>query len=287
MNPSTNQLFRKISAYLSPNKLYVYAFILFIANFIRSSLLKKFDSIFVGMLNAVLLLLAIGYTLRLHKYAKERWHLSFKKIRPIVFNLLFNGCVYFTSSLFARNAVSRALELPVKDFSTTVQIISVCFYPLIWLTGCLLLFILAMLVSFSILFYHSLKDAFIPQLGSIVGIFTPKLLRLKFFEEISVARMFFLAGDVLGAFAICSILALAFDRYHLAIDHNKIWIRRIAYISDYQSPMKYTNIDHSRRMCFHDNGVISYATLDRSGDVSIEVKDFAAPQGTTAQPAKE
>jgi hypothetical protein len=84
-----------------------------------------------------------------------------------------------------------------------------------------------------------------------------------------------LLGGVVGAIATIVLLASTFDGYFAMINRNGGMIKWVAYIFDYQSAERYPNIDHARRVCFHDNGIISYESLDQHKHVVIEVKNIA------------
>jgi hypothetical protein len=259
----------RIRTFLTPNKLYAFALGLFLVSLVCLFTKKPFG--FLVISNAAGGVCGIGYILKIFEQAKNRWGLSYKKIWPVISNILLNGFVYLSSNIFAHHAVSKALELPVKDFGTTVQIVSIAFYLCAWLLIGLALFLPAFFVAVSTLLYHLAKSLLMLHLGSLADIFSFDSERWKSSDRASRKKAFILLGDVMGTISICLFLAFAFDKYRSSVDHHEIWIERIAYLVDYQPVMRYPNIDHTRRICLHDNGIVSYATMDQHGTVTIEV----------------
>jgi AraC-like DNA-binding protein len=272
LKPHAERARQSVNAIFTPSRIYISAWLLALTGILSSAFSHK---IHFGILYVALGLFSIGYLIRISDLLRNKWGSALRTVRKIGFNILFNGVVYLTSTLFARIAVSGALQLPVKDFEVTVQIVSIVFFPAVWILFALILFLLATAISVLHLFFHISKLSIFSFGDTFFSLFLLKPRDWRTNEKNSIKKSMVLFSDMAGVIVITYLLAFAFDKYRAAIEYRGETIKQIAYAFDYQSAARYPNIDHTRRVCFHDNGVISYASLDHLGHVVIDVRNNA------------
>jgi hypothetical protein len=269
--PLVAQTWHRVSGFLTPNKLYISALVCSLVGILLVFSHRIPSALFIVSFG----LCGVGYFFKLMDQLRNKWGITLEKARKVAFSILFNAVVYLASTLFARVAVARALELPVKDFGTTVQVISIVFFPLVWLLFAIVFFLLAMLLSGVFLLFHVGSLQVVSPAVRLSPLFEAQSEKWKDKEKKSTKKAMVLIGDVAGAFGIAYFLLSAAGGYLGMLNRHGGAIRRVAYRFDYQSAERYPNIDHTQRVCFHDNGVISYASLAQDGQVVIAVKNIA------------
>jgi hypothetical protein len=154
------------------------------------------------------------------------------------------------SAAFSGNLIAHALGFPPHDFGFTLSIVTLIIYPLIWLVLVNLLLGLAALV-FQLLGFFKL------------------VTRGKFGSEIDSFK------HMMGAIGLLSLLAFASERLSPSESFVSASIKRIAFLSDYHVLSGYPGIPSNERVRLHENGVVSIAKTNSSGEVSITSIKFS------------
>ena len=158
---------------------------------------------------------------------------------------IIHAALLLVSLAIARNLVAAATGLPPQDFDLTVGFVALaCYLPAMALAATIVTGIAAIVFQF-LFFARSLLRKPLAAVGMSIG-------------------------HMIGALALCSLVAqLLLD---VESHHHHVYpaVRWIAYYSDYHTVPAYPGIATGARVRLHENGVVSTA-VNRHGAVSITV----------------
>lgn len=187
----------------------------------------------------------IGFVLWCWPLVIKTWGNFFGKAVITVAHLF----ILLVATVFARNLVALAIELPPQDFDLTISFWVLIFYIPAW----------AFATSIA--------------LGVIAIVFQTVGILRNFFGGANqeLLKMFLLmAGALYLSFSIGTVLSFALENKHVFYP----MVRWIAYVSDFQQAPLYPGIKPNERIRLHENGVISVAHKQDDGSIVIEIRRF-------------
>ena len=187
---------------------------------------------------------AIGFSIWCWPTARKVWRHPIGKALTVILHLF----VLLFAAILARNVVASALGLPPQDFDVSVSFIALLFYIPAW---SIVVSIIVAVVAF-----------FLSFIGLLIGMFN------RPFKE--TAKLF---GHAAGALAICIYSSSVFD---FASDNQNFLyplVRWVAFLGDFQNAEAYPGVSATERIRFHENGVISIATVE-DNTVVIQVRKY-------------
>ena len=179
--------------------------------------------------------------------------------------------LFFLAIIPAKTLVSSALGLPGQDYDSTVGILMLAVYPALWL---LLLALICIIIGFlQFITWILIQVTKFPVVDDIVRFIgrstTNERLRHLIFEKRRVNGYFSFA-QCAGAFITAVLLIYCYDSMGKSIADNDQIIKSIAFYTDYQIADNYPGIKKGFRYRLHENGVVSYAIMNK-GKVEIVV----------------
>lgn len=152
--------------------------------------------------------------------------------------VIYHIVILFISVIPVRGWVTLATGMPGADYSTTCYLLPVLIYPLFWACT-FLLFLAALMMIFNF------------QSGSNV---------MRCHQD-SARQQLGVLGRFVGAFSMVFGILFIFASYGTLMLGSPT-VKWIAYVCDYHHINRYPGIDQRKPALLHENGVVSYATID-------------------------
>lgn len=166
------------------------------------------------------------------------------------------------AAMLARDLVADALQLPPHDFDLTVAILTLVYYPPLWLTVATAISLLLGILGMLAMVVLRLPSAL---LGPLI---TP--------SSEGKARSRRLLAHSVAAMALALSCAQLADILHADTKTSGPAARLIAYYVDYHTAAAYPGIPPGEKIRLHENGVVSIARRNRL-EVTIEVTTVKLP----------
>lgn len=178
--------------------------------------------------------------------------------------------IYFASAIYAKNAVADVLQMPAKDYPTTVHLLTVCACVSMWILFAAALLLAAIVVGISRVLYLIITSQGASMLSVVSALWGTSPSALEEYGQSQNRKGLFLLCDLLGA---VFLLGICFNIGYHGLPRSSPLIKWIAYHADYLPARNYPGLDKLEsnpcaRVVFHDNAVVSFAIPDGS-DVKI------------------
>ena len=207
--------------------------------------------------------LSLGQVLILY-FNQTLWRLyrhSMTRFLMICLHTLFG----WLAIIQARAVVSRALQLPVQDFDSTVGLFAIISYVLLWP-----LLISAFIGIFG--FWTFMKASFYMMLNSILNFF---LVFLNIFRKKPIKIHLGPLDDKTIKDSLTLFVALICASFYTSsINFMISHARQVAYQVDYFSMTQYPCLESGEKVILHENGIISKAKKV-DGGVQISVENYS------------
>jgi hypothetical protein len=220
------------------------------------------------LFSVVTLLCSIGLGLRYFAKARSLW----EKLRDLAFVVLINKAIYFGCATFAQYKVSEALGMPAKDYDNTVHLLSAAMCIQVWCAVVAFILLLAAVGTACVMIWHGLKSHV--QTSPLLSLF---FLNNKNAEQVAAESFWGVmlsAGNFMGIFGFVFLVGLISGCFDWM--WSPVTIKKLAYWVDYRPVANYPGVDPSKRVVFHDRGLISYA-VPEGNDIHIEPYQLPAP----------
>lgn len=186
--------------------------------------------------------------------------------RWIYFGL--HALIAWHSIVLARTIVVRGIGLPPQDFDSTVSLISLISFPIVWgMFASLILLVIGMFYLTSIFAAKFIKHF---KKTSILYRFWLFVARKSRNAGISEDKGFFSGFTEIGrALGCLALVAILFSIHDVTVKNLAVASRWIAYYVDYRSMKSYPCSASDEQVVLHENGIISTAKY-KNGDIIIE-----------------
>ena len=174
----------------------------------------------------------------------------------------------------ARQFTAKATGLPPQDLDFTVAIVALELYPALWILVCALvamvfsvgMFLLS--ASSSVIATPMLNHVYVAVVRIVIGRVSEPTQTI---EQRRKRLAWKAALHAMGAMLIAFGAATVWSWHARLLDAHPDLIRWIAYVTDYYPAPAYPGVDGSKRLHFHENGVVSYA-VPKGSAVEIVVE---------------